>query len=1010
MNNKSDNKKINKNIKSKTTKKEKKPKISPVKNKSLSSKNIIPYDTSYFNDKNQNNNNNNEDNVIANILKTNNIESKLYYKEDEKNYNKIKYTKKNSSSSININNEFNNIGDFSYINISEKVKPFIYKPQKNQEYSSHAFNNFNFLDISNTYRMIINILIDDDSLHSSEDLLKIFESIILSLNSLGEINISNRDFLVCIFFQHFSYEETFREIFPGLNFYNCNNWNLKMNTFYCSYGDVLSVNDTPINILSFYKESATFVEVYKFFYCNILNDLITLINVDPKEIGKTFLIVNWPNGKIYEKSSNKYHKSRILSNIFRISNNRNIVLIPDIDYCPCGNKDYLGHIIKYNFDSDKVYINLVWYMSSGYPIDHRFFFINMNYKLYLIIKEYYQNIINIYSNEYYHDYNLTIYLKRKLKDITIQKIQQIKIEYSDLPSNLIDFFYDFSLRKGSEYANFCSLISYFFSCNNMTFSKFLQKFPLLIKLLCFFIEFFWLGLSLLISYAVYNETFGTESNKMDYFCSLGYAIIVIVLLFISLIFIKNKPKIKSNKIYRNIGRNKDSYVILLILYIVHYVYNIFFIICSIIGIAHVNEGRNKSVDNKDYYIFRKKYFIILIILFLIFSIAPSFVRPTNLASKGLLFYIFIQLLNSPCYFHIPYLFTCIRNINSSKRNYESLYIIIYTLLNGLLTIICLVFDTKRQRRMDFIHAIFLILVILSGLKMVIIIIGICIQNKFIKKISTGQLPQYNIENSEYNKNLNDNNFNTYNNDDLKLHKKESNLPIKCTYENQNMLQNNNNMDNNILKNKIGFEKDYSSQMDIIPNNNLFLNESFDKNENNKIEEEKIQKSEKKLSRNYPILNFNENNISQFNSIKKDLFSGEQLNQNENQRNVNETETNLYNNEIMNNYNLNINNFKNNNDIKGISYPLDSEITNKEDNNNNNSEYNNNYNIDYNNNNYNTNDNNANDKDSSHYDYDYNNNYVMKEMEKIPENNTKEFVLDENDIYYNEDNNSINNNN
>ena len=35
---------------------------------------------------------------------------------------------------------------------------------------------------------------------------------------------------------------------------------------------------------------------------------------------------------------------------------------------------------------------------------------------------------------------------------------------------------------------------------------------------------------------------------------------------------------------------------------------------------------------------------------------------------------------------------------------------------------------------------------------------------------------------------------------------------------------------------------------------------------------------------------------------------------------------------------------------------------------------------------------------------------MKEIEKIPENNTKEFVLDENDIYYNEDNNSINNNN
>ena len=96
--------------------------------------------------------------------------------------------------------------------------------------------------------------------------------------------------------------KTFKSIFPGLNFYNCYNWNLKMNTFYCSYGEVLSVNDTPINILSFYKESSTFVEVNKFFYCYVLNDLITLVNANTSEIGKTFLVVNWSNGKIYEKS------------------------------------------------------------------------------------------------------------------------------------------------------------------------------------------------------------------------------------------------------------------------------------------------------------------------------------------------------------------------------------------------------------------------------------------------------------------------------------------------------------------------------------------------------------------------------------------------------------------------------------------------------------------------------------------------------------------------------------
>ena len=977
MNNKSD--KYLNNIKKKNSKNEVKHKICPVKNRSLSSKNIYPHDSSYFNNQNKKDSNQDE-NVIANILKANNIESK----EDEKINEQIKYIKKTSSTSINVFNEFRDIGYFNYINISKKVKPFLYQHKQTNEYSSHAFNNFNFIDISNNYRMIINILVDDDSFHSSEDLLKIFESIILSLNSLGEINISNKDILVCIFFQHFSCEETFKEIFPGLNFYNCNNWNLKMNTFYCSYGDVLSVNETPINILSFYKESATFVEVQKFFYGNVLNDLITMINADPKEIGKTFLIVNWPNGKIYEKSSNKYHKSRILSNIFRISNNRNMILIPDINYYPCSKKDTFGYLKKYNFNSDKIYVNLMWDMMTGYPIDHRFFFINMNYKLYLIIKDYYQNKIDIYSNKYYHDYHLTIYLKRKIKNITIQKIQQIKIEYTELPSGFIGFFYDYHQRRGSEYANFFNLFLYFFFCTNMTFSKFFQKFAIIFKLLCFFIQFFWLGLSLLISYAVFNETFGTDNSNMDYFGSLGYAIIVILLLFISSIFIKNKPKIKSNKLYRNLERDRDSYCILLFLYIIHYAYNIFFLICSIIAIIHVDEGRHEIVGNKNYYIFKKKYFIILLILIALFMIIPSFIKPSNLASKGFLLYIILQFINSPVYFHIPYLFICIRNTNSAKKS-EALYISLYIIFNGFLTIMCLIFDTKRKRRMDFIHVIFCIFAILVGAKMIILFLGIYIQNKFNKKISSGQIPQYNINNSEYNKNLYENNSINVNvnyankTNDLNVNKNESKLPIRDNY-----------LDNNELRKNV-FEKDYPSQMDIVRTNNLFFNESFDKNHKN--DDDKLQKTDKISTRNYPILNFDDNNNNHFNSIKKDLFIGQEFNQNNQTNNINihkyaeKIGNNLYQNNIMNN-----NDNYNNNDLEEVSYPIDSQemdVENNNDNDNDNIGYNNKYNIknsNYINENYNDN-------------YAYNNNYIMNEVDNPTKNNQQEFALEQNDIFY-----------
>ena len=363
-----------------TEKKHIKPKKTLIKNRCLSSKNIFPRDNTLTKKYNFYNNTR-EEMVIASIIRTNTINNDFYQNPKEKKVNrKIKYYKKNTTTTIHIDNDYDEIGDFSFINISEKVKPFIFKPRNAKDYTDHTFNNFNFLDISNSIRMIIIILVEDDTLHSSNDISQIYESIILSLNSLGEINISYKNFLVLIFFQHFSYEETFKEIFPGLSFYNCKNLNININNFYCSYGNVLSVNDTPINTLFFYKESSTFVEIYKFFYCNILNDLISLLNIDSKEIGKTFLLVNWPNGKIYERSINKYYKSRILSEIFRICNNRNMFLIPDINYYPCGRRDYFGHLHKYNFDSDKVYVNLIWDRMCGYPIDHRFFLVNMNYK------------------------------------------------------------------------------------------------------------------------------------------------------------------------------------------------------------------------------------------------------------------------------------------------------------------------------------------------------------------------------------------------------------------------------------------------------------------------------------------------------------------------------------------------------------------------------------------------------------------------------------------------------
>ena len=744
-----------------------------------------------------------DDNIKSTILQTNNIKRDSYNEEeDDKIENKkLEY------------DDYEKDGDFFFINISDKVKPFIYKPQKNNEYTSHAFNNFHFLDIANKYKMIINIIIDDDSFRSSFYLSIIFDSIFISLKSLNEINISNKDLLICIYFQHFSKEETFKQLFPDLDFLETKNKNKKLDTFCCSYGEFISKIEMPLNTLIFYKESSSYIEIYKFFFCNVLNDLMTMINADAKEIGKTFLVVNWPIGKIIDETVGRHSKSIILSNIFRISNNRNMILIPDINYQPFNKKDYFGYINKYNYESDKVYINLIWDMMCAYPIDHRYFYINMNYDLYLIFKEYYQNdMINIYSNEYYHDYNLSIYLQKKTKNVVIQKFQQVKITYTSLPLNLLDIFYDFTLKRGSEMANSLKLISCFLNFRNLTCVKFLQKFVILFKLICFLAEFFWLGLSLLISYAIFNELFGSDGNNLDYFFILGYAIIVILLIFISSIYIKNNPKIKKNISKRNIKRNQESYSIILILYIIHYVFNVFFFVCCIIAVIRVANGKNENIDDVDYYIFKKKYSIYLLIFNILFAILPNFIRASNLTTKGFFYYLILQFPNSTCFFHIPYLFLCVRNINPEKKSLESLYTSLFFLLNGIFTVICIVFDT-RQRRMDFFYVIATVLLAINGIKIIILLFGCCWQNRFNSKIFTGQIPQYDFINTENNKDKDINNINNKNNNIRNIIYNRKGKNDKINYYNKAM---------NKKSNKLP-DKEYSSQLNIKEqNNNLAL--------------------------------------------------------------------------------------------------------------------------------------------------------------------------------------------
>jgi hypothetical protein len=105
------------------------------KNNFSTFQNLYPKDNTNDQIENYNNFSNNESNIIANILETNKIKNDLYKDEEFQNKN-IKNNRKISTEKMLIYNEYKQPGNFSFINISEKVIPFLYQQKQSKEYSS----------------------------------------------------------------------------------------------------------------------------------------------------------------------------------------------------------------------------------------------------------------------------------------------------------------------------------------------------------------------------------------------------------------------------------------------------------------------------------------------------------------------------------------------------------------------------------------------------------------------------------------------------------------------------------------------------------------------------------------------------------------------------------------------------------------------------------------------------------------------------------------------------------
>ena len=690
--------------------------------------------------------NNEEPNIMAKILGPNEV--KDYITKSTINFIEEKESN-NDLSSVNseeFKKTYNEPGNFNFFIISDKVKSFKFESKNNinnnDDYEFNNKENFSFIDINNCFRLIINIIIDDDSLESSKNLRKIFNNILISLLELDNVNIKTTDILICLYFQYFSSNKTFSQIFPNLDFYFCNN----TNEYFCSYGNVISGNDTPLTVLSFYKPKSTLINIYKFFYCEILNELLPKVNLDQREIGKTLLIVNWTNGKKYKTSINKHHKGLILADIVRISNKRNMIVIPDIYYYPFNDKDWLGYIHKYNLEDTKNITNHEWEMLSFHPIDHRFNFINMNYSFFLLLKEFYQYNICDYAHIYYHDYKMSLFLNDNSKEVKIHMIKDIKIEYKEIPYNFVDVFFDFIHKKSSEFANVFNLIQSIFSFKQMTFLKFIKKIFTLFKICSLLWDFFWLSFSIMIIYAVLNDAIIQDSVSLDYFVTFFFGLLAILSLSLSLSNIKNKPKIKKNIIQRNQYRKVSSKFIFVLIYIFHYIYFMFFIVSSIIALINIKSKGSSDISHiqktQGYYTFSNKKFLSLLIANVCLYIIPIFFRPSNFLTKGFVFYLLIEFPTLLNFFYFPYIILPIKHISSKNLSLENIYIFAYIILNSAMTMLSLALDDNRNKRLDFFYSLATIYCVLNSVRLLSIIIGYIIEISFKDNINAGEEPGY----------------------------------------------------------------------------------------------------------------------------------------------------------------------------------------------------------------------------------------------------------------------------
>ena len=764
--------------------------------------------------------------------------------------NNVSLSNESSNEESSINN--NNLGNFSFIEVDEKIQVFRYNPfNKNRSKKISNINPFYFLENKDDFTLIINIFIEDDSFNHSDKLRKIFNLLFLSLNDLNKLNISNKNILVTLFFSNFSSEKTFNQLFPYIDYLSAIYNNKE---FLCSSCYIVSSTGIPLNILCFYKNKSTKLESLKLFYSYIIFDIKFFEEYNKKNLNnflrneniiKTnsdevmtikslknngFYVLNWGLGIIPSKTS--------IGNLIRTTGEDNITIIPKITSIPYNKKfgNIFGTILT-NYYIIKDIENYFYYINTSVPIDHRFNFMRIDKNNFDIIKKYFINNICIDSSNHYNDYKFSLYLyenyyvtKPNSNNEKIYYISDIEVIYYENKINFNDFMKIYCSNNIGEYLSLIdNFYQFIFNWNDMNFKKFIKKLFQIFHIISLFVNFILFGLTFIIIKIILSEAFTNKDERIINFFLITYMLIIII----SMIFSVMSP---------NIHKNDITFELINILFVAYF---LFILLCSVFAIINI-----KKENDKSHYTYKRNPMIILIVLNLVFYFSPYILDFKHVKSNIINLFLYIIVYPSiltifNLYINVNVMAYYGRNLNyinykNTKSNSNIInerkktFILIYIFTNFIF-IFLIFFLTDRSINMSCVNVLTIIFTSMHGFKGINIFIGYFHIFLFTKKHIKSYRHSSTIVDEDMKKKIfgekfiikgitNDNELSN-NNKEKEEELIKNNLTSATTIKND-IKSNNNNNNNNINNNNTNINNN---------NNNIndTNNKAYDKmNENN----------------------------------------------------------------------------------------------------------------------------------------------------------------------------------